>query len=288
MNKTSIKRGGAAILAAVLTVCMLFSGCGKSASVWEISFNGTSLNLADSFESVVKKAVKAGIPVMNFMKLYLYDENAEKSDLKARDVLGQSFEKKNEVLLINQYTDEQYSVTAIVADKMTGNLPKYKSANGMSSASKEKDLSKEFVFVAAYHMAGDRTAKDKNNYIALVVDGVFVDLSERIASLPAELSDDDLEKLESARFNFGMAGRELLPNRLLTFPSVEEFDAKEAFKTDEAFRNTVALVWELESRLSSLENGEIKNLGTISYSFKDDEMGGMEYKIMLPLEEEKE
>ena len=288
MKKIRIKRGGALILAAIMTVCMLFTGCGKSASVWEISFNGTSLNLADSFETVVKKAVKADIPVMNFMRMYLYDENAEQSDLRARDVLGQSFEKKDEVLLVNQYTDQKYSVTAVVADNMTGNLPKCKFANGMSSASKEKYLSKEYVFIAAYHMAGDRSAIDKNNYIALVADGAYVDLSERIANLPAELSDDDLEKLKSARLNFGIAGRELLPNRLLTFPSVEEFDAKEAFRTDDAFRNAVALVWELESLLSSLENGEIKNLGTISYSFKDDEMGGMEYKIMLPLEEEKE
>lgn len=288
MNKTLIKRSGAAILASLLTVCMLFTGCGKSASCWEISFNGTSLNLADSFETVVKKAVKADIPVMNFMMMYLYDENAEKSHVKAMDVLGSSYEKKNELFYINQVKDQKFSLTDIPADTKTGNLQKFKLANGMSYKSKETDLSKEFINLAAYNLAGAKNIKDNNNYTALVADGTLVDISERIAGLPAELSDEDLERLETARFDCGRAGSELLPNRWVYMPPEANFDPAEAFRTDEAFRNTVALIWELESLLSSLENGEIKHLGTISYSFKDGEMESMEYKILLPIEEEKE
>ena len=286
MKNKHIKRSGAAILAAVLTVCMLFTGCGKSASCWEISFNGTSLNLADSFEAVVKKAVKADIPVMNFMMMYLYDENAEKSSVKAMDVLGKSYEKRNELLYINQVKDQKFALTDILADKETGNLQKFKFANGMSYTSKETGLSKEFINLASYNLAGAKNVKDNNNYTALVADGTFVDLSERIAGLPAELSDSDLDKLETARFDCGRAGSELLPNRWVYMPPEADFDAKEAFRTDESFRNTVALIWELESLLSALENGEIKHLGTISYSFNDGEMVSMEYKILLPIEEE--
>ena len=265
-------------ISCVMLLCMMLAGCAKTgsdSSVWNFKYRGTSLDISEPYVEMIKKAVAGGPAVMDFERATFYDENGEVSKLKWTEATGEKYEREN-LMFVHLWQDKNCAVSAFTADAVTGNLKNFKSSDGFSSASKESDVTDKFVFVSDYNLSGSARAIDLNNYTALVIDGKYVDISDKINNLPATLSDEDLEYLSNLKYTVGNACSRMLPDGMVSAKlTVDDWQSK--YESEEAFRSACALMYAIEDTYNSFCNGEIENFGTISYAFKDGVIESVEF-----------
>lgn len=257
-------------LSLIMIVCMMFTGCAKTgsgSSVWNFKFRGTSLDISKPYKEMIKKAVSDGTLVMDFERMTFFDENGEVFKLRIWEQTGEKYEKKN-IMYVHLWEDKTCAVSAFIADSTAGNLENFKSSDGFSPASKESDLTDKFVFLSNYNLTGSSRNRDANNYTALVIDGKYVDISDKINSLPASLSDEEVDYLYNLRYTVGPSCTHMLPSGMLS-PVLNVDDWQSEYESEESFRNACALMYAIEDAYASFCNGEIENFGTVSYAFAD-------------------
>ena len=75
-----IKRAKGAALAGILAAGMMLGGCGKNASVWEVTVDDIKYDLSAPFAENTEKAISEDLVVADPYYGKLYDEDGELSD----------------------------------------------------------------------------------------------------------------------------------------------------------------------------------------------------------------
>ena len=285
MNNSFKKKLLATVLTCTMSISLLLTGCEKGgaqeAEAFNFSFKGVSFNLEDSFKDIAGKAVTNNLIVFDALRSFAYDENGEKDAEKKLLYLTDA--DKESALIAKHKEGSGESLTCFLADDTFGTFSKYKFSGSLTCKSKATDLPAEFVDMTSYNFAYATVIKDTTaNYLAYVEDGKLVELSERIAALPKELSDEDVKNYSELRLKLGRFGRDLMPDGAQAYDT----DWQKEYKENAEFRNVCAVLLALSDGYSKLESGEIKSIGTISYSFKGDEMQSGAFKALTLVPEE--
>ena len=233
--------------------------------VWKIKFKDTSLNLTNGFEGTVRKAVEGDIIPIDPVYSYVYDKYGQKTKDIIVKLLGETGKTEEDVMYITFKDDYERALTDVLG--FGNELASFKFASGVTYKTKENALPGKFVCVGSYNKAGSRTYDGIANYMVLVEDGKYVDLKKTLASMPDELSDEDIAILTDFNTTFGMINKELVPDGMLGY--YNNLDWKKEYKESEEFRNVVAIMLKLTDLQYKFYNGEISNYGTISYTYNN-------------------
>ena len=280
MSKKMIAKILSAVVACLLIVGIVITVLNSRSvdRVWKVKFKGTSLNLSTGFEEVVKTAVKGDIIPVDIMKAYVYDEYGKKTKDIIVKLLEETGKSREDILYITFDDDYTRALTDILG--YGDNLPSFKFASGVTYKTKATALPGKFVCVGPYDKGGSRTYDGITTYMALVVDGKYVNLDKTLKSMPDELSDEDIKILTDFDTTFGSISKKLIPDGMLGY--YNDLDWKKEYKESEEFRNTIAVMLKLTGILYDFYNGDISNFGTISYTYIDGVMDSARYKAVIP------
>ena len=271
MNVTRVK---AVVMAGILSAGMLLGGCGKKASMWEMKFDDVKVDLSTSQEEVLAELIDNDISVVNAMRLYVYDEDGDESDLNALDI------DRDKMLYMDQFEEDDVKGYYIMFDSTYKIFKKFESADGVNKKTDEDDLPKAFLFLDDLDIAGSRSTNDLHTYTAIVVDGQYLDMSKYVKKLPDEITEDDVDDIHDMTRDMGRLGSELGSKKFISSAYMDPEDIVDDYEDDEAIKNEIAILYALNDLQKDLEDGKIKNFGTISYSFVNGDLDSFKYYIV--------
>ena len=265
-----MKKVVAMIMTVLIGACLL-AGCGKSNNIWEIKFGSAKLNMDQSFEGLVSDIIDSGNKPIDFQQSKIYEKDGSFSDTKV-DYLE---EKKDNWVLLAHKKGAEEELNVLTLNMAQDSLKHFKSADGFGPETKESSLPKKYVTLGECNAGGWNRRNGISNYCVLVIDGQYVDISNYLNDKPDTLTDEYLDRLNAVQLSSEEYG--LMPDY---FRAINIEDAESYYNSDEYFRNATAFGIAIDDAVKRIKSGEIKTLGSISYTYEDGKMVSCEFKIL--------
>ncbi len=272
--KRNMKSVNAGVLAGIMAVSLLLGGCGKAkTNAWNFTVDDVKYDLSAPFTDFVQLAISEDIDIFEPYTAKAYDEDGELVKVKLLDM------DKDKVFVAGTYEDGDLEHVYFTLLDGYGKFRDYESADGINYKSDEDEIPEIFLDMEDKHSPG-RILNGVHSYYAIIVDGQYMDLSGYVDDLPRKMSEDDYEEFKEKYRDLGKEAYKVLPTIFLTASFADGTDLMAEYSEDEAVRNAFAIAYAVFDLYDKLQDGEIENFGSVSYSFEDHDLYALDYHLL--------
>lgn len=264
------------IVAGILAFSMVCTGCGQKNSKWTFHVGDMEIDMTRPFTDNLEAIIDADLYPVDLTRGKIYDDDGEYSDIS----LIKNNIKPEEVVLFRLDEDNGQKCMSFVISRKFGPFKEYESADGITKKTDKKELPDYYLNTGIYGGYYYATWEGEKNYCALIVDGKYIDLAGYAEERESKIAEDEIEELREFYDDIEPSVKRVVPQRLFIGEMEDNEYFINAYKSEKAVRNSVAITYAVMDVYEKFSDGDIENFGYIIYRYDKGKMTDCEYYIV--------